>query len=122
MFYFTPDGWKTHTKKISYTQALTVYDTDASSYLDNPKFQDVVVEDVALTPEQTIRLEAVKTLSTGIQDIQNYVINGTVNPENINLVKIVENSALQQLILKYIPKEELDNASLSYEPIAPETI
>ena len=79
-----------------------------------------MIEDVTLTPEQAIRLDIVKGLSTGIQDIEDYVISGTVNPENVNLVKLVENSALQLLILKYIPKEELDNASLTFQPVTPE--
>ena len=114
MFYQDENGeWKPYAKKITYTKTLTAYDMDVAPYLDNLKFENVIIEDMSLTPEQAIRLEIVKNLSTGIQDIQDYVVNGTVNPENTSLVKIVENSALQQLILKYIPKAELDNASLT---------
>jgi len=123
MFYQDENcEWKPHTKKITYTKTHTAYDTDESPYLDNSKFQNVVIENVSLTPEQTIRLAIVKGLSTGIKDIEDYVLDGVVNPENVSLVKLVENSALQLLILKYIPKEELDNASLTFEPIIPEVM
>ena len=123
MFYQDENGeWKPHTKKITYTRTRTVYDTDETPYLNNLEFQDLRVEDVILTPEQSARLEIVKKLGTGIKDIEDYVISGTVNSENVSLVRLVEDSALQQLILKYIPKAELDNATLTFEPVAPEVI
>lgn len=123
MFYQDEKGeWKPHTKKITFTKTHTAYDTDESPYLDNSKFQSVVIEDVDLTPEQLARLEIVKKLGTGIKDIEDYVLTGVANPQNSSLVKIVEDSALQELILKYIPQSELDNASLSYQPITPEVI
>lgn len=118
MFYQNENKeWTPHTKKITYTKTHIAFDSDESPYLNNDKFQNVIVQDINLTPEQSIRLAIVKSLSTGIQDIEDYVMNGTLNQENISLVKHVENSALQQLILKYIPKEELDNASLTFEPV-----
>ena len=121
MFYQDENGeWKPYAKKITYTKTLTAYDMDVAPYLDNLKFENVIIEDMSLTPEQAIRLEIVKNLSTGIQDIQDYVMSGSVNQENINLVKLVEDSALQLLILKYIPKAELDNASLTFQPVTPE--
>jgi len=116
MFYQDEKGeWKPHTKKITYTKVHTVYDTDDAPYLDNLEFQDLKIEDVSLTPEQSARLEIVRKLGTGIQDIEDYVTSGVVNPENIKLVKLVEDSALRLLILKYIPKIELDNATLTFE-------
>lgn len=123
MFYQDENGeWKPHTKKITYTRTRTVYDTDETPYLNNLEFQDLKIEDVSLTPEQSARLEIVKKLGTGIKDIEDYVMNGSVNQENISLVKLVEDSALQLLILKYIPKAELDNASLTFQPVTPEVM
>lgn len=109
MLYQDNGVWKPNTKKITYKMQHEAYDIDTFTYLDNPKFEEVVVEDVVLTAEQLIRLERVKTLDIGINDIEAYVIDGTTS--NPVLAKIVEDATLRELVAMYVPQAELTKIS-----------
>lgn len=115
MFYLDNGEWKPNTKKITYRKKNEAYDIDDYAYRNNPKFEDVVVEDVVLTVEQKIRLERVKKADTGVNDIKDYVVTGIVNPENEQLKRIVEDAELRDLVAKYVPQAELDSASITME-------
>jgi len=112
MFYQDNGEWKTNSKKISYVMAHTAYDNDDYPYTNNPKFQNVVVENVVLTAEQRARLEKVKALDTSIKDIEDYVVNGIVNENNERLAKVVEDATLRELVAMYVPAEELTKATV----------
>ena len=107
MLYQDNGQWKVNTKKISYKMKHEAYDIDTYAYLNNLKFEEVTIEDVILTPEQQARLEKVKALDIGINDIEAYVIDGTVNQENETLRKTVEDATLRELVARYVPTGEL---------------
>ena len=109
MLYQDNGQWKVNTKKISYKMKHEAYDIDTYAYLNNLKFEEVTIEDVILTPEQQARLEKVKALDIGINDIEAYVIDGTVN--NPTLAKVVEDATLRELVTRYVPQTELNKIS-----------
>ena len=110
MLYQDNGQWKVNTKKIKYKMQHEAYDIDTYAYLNNPKFENVVIEDVTLTTEQQARLERVKTMDIGINDIEAYVIDGmTSNPV---LAKVVEDATLRELVARYVPAEELTKATV----------
>ena len=107
MLYQDNGIWKANTKKITYKMRHEAYDIDTFAYLHNPKFEDVIVEDVVLTTEQQARLDRVNTVDIGINDIEDYVLNGTVNEQNETLRKTVEDATLRELVARYVPTSEL---------------
>ena len=107
MFYF--DGkWKPMTKKITYTKEMTVYDTDATPYLDNPKFSNVSITDIALTDEQLARLEKVKRVETvGLYAVEQYVMSGVLVDSSIAMEEQIKQEDSRAVMLRHIKVEEL---------------
>lgn len=111
MFYLENGEWKPYQKKISYTRQHTAYDNDPYPYESGSKFENVVIENVVLTPDQLTRLGRVKTLDTSIKDIEEYILVGTLNQENEELKKTVEDATMRELVAKYVPAAELSKVS-----------
>lgn len=111
MIYQDNGEWKPYLKKVNYTMQHEAYDNDTYPYESGSKFENVVVEDVALTPDQLTRLGRVKTLDTSIKDIEEYILVGTVNQENEELKKVVETATMMELVAKYVPAAELGKVS-----------
>lgn len=112
MLYFD-EKWKPMTKKITYTKEFTVYDTDEGPYLNNPKFQNVVIEDLALTDEQMARLEKVKKVETvGLLAVEQYVMEGTRTEASPSMVEQLQKEDAREMMLKYVRIDEVSAEEL----------
>lgn len=112
MLYFD-EKWKPMTKKITYTKEFTVYDTDEGPYLDNPKFQNVVIEDLSLTDEQMARLEKVKKVETvGLLAVEQYVMDGTRTEASPSMVEQLQKEDAREMMLKYVRIDEVSAEEL----------
>lgn len=112
MLYFD-EKWKPMTKKITYTKEFTVYDTDEGPYLNNPKFQNVVIEDLSLTDEQMARLEKVKNVeSVGLIAVEQYVLDGTLTEASPSMVEQLQKEDAREMMLKYVKVEEISAEEL----------
>lgn len=112
MLYFD-EKWKPMTKKITYTKELTVFDTDDAPYLNNPKFQNVVIEEVSLTDEQMARLEKVKNVETvGLLAVEQYVMEGTRTEASPSMVEQLQKEDAREMMLKYVRIDEVSAEEL----------
>lgn len=112
MLYFD-EKWKPMTKKITYTKEFTVYDTDEGPYLDNPKFQNVVIEDLSLTDEQMARLEKVKNVETvGLLAVEQYVMDGTRTEASPSMVEQLQKEDAREMMLKHVRIDEVSAEEL----------
>jgi len=103
MFYFDGTKWKVMTKKISYTKDVVAYDMDESPYLGNPKFQNLVIEDISLTDEQKARLEKVKNIeAVGLEAVEQYVIDGILTEASPSMVEQLQKEDARETMLKYV--------------------
>lgn len=106
MFYFSDDGWKPFTKKITFTETVEVYGDDPDAYTGKP---DLFVEDVLLTDEQMRRLEIIRRIqSIGLDDVRKYVLEGILEDDSLLEVKReIDEEATREKLKTYVPWDEL---------------
>lgn len=106
MFYFTPEGWKTFKKVITYTEKVTTYDETDDPYLEKTSMMSA---DLSFTDEQLKRLDVIKHIgSMSLEAVKEYVFNNEVNDENLVELKVeVKAEETRQKLTKLIRWDEL---------------
>ena len=101
MFYYDNGRWTPFAKKVSYTETIVDYDNDTYRFEGK---DNLVVEDLALTPEELIRLETIKNVDRiSLVDVIAYVKGGELRDEpSAELIQaeevVEERKALKSLV------------------------
>lgn len=116
MFYYNQEsGWKPYTKKVTYTEPVTIYENDTAQFDGK---DNLVITDVILTPEQLERLEVVGRTNMGLNDVIEYVVNGVAQGQVIELDKAnrKRRAFLNAIDLDTAEPEVLQELSRPWEP------